>query len=102
MIKKVDALKKLAVALGFGSDVSDYKGETVVAVLKEMAVKMECTSDVDCIHVHDTTRLLNFIADNYGSEEKEPYDLIETKTLPHFKPLPRLGAADRMARMRRR
>lgn len=77
---KVNALKKVAVALGYGSDVKEYKGETVAAVLKELAVKMNITSSTCHIKESTVAEILNYIADNYGSEEKEPYDLIVNET----------------------
>lgn len=79
MSVKTNAIKKVAVALGYGS-ASDYKGATVVAVLKELAVKLQCAQSVGEIPYNSTVSVLNFIADNYGSEEKEPYDLTITKT----------------------
>lgn len=77
---KVDSLKKLAVTLGYGSDVSEYKGKTVVEVLKEVAVKMNITSSTKNIKAKSIDEVLNFIVNNYGSEEKEPYDLTITDT----------------------
>lgn len=80
MSKKTDALKKLAVALGYGSAVSEYTGTTVTYVLKEIAVKMQCAPSVDNIRETGIVGILNYIADNYDTEEKEPYDLTVTKT----------------------
>lgn len=77
---KVKSLKKLAVVLGYGSDVSEYSGKTVVEVLKELAVKMEITSSTKNIKTKSVAETLNFIADNYGSEVKEPFDLVITDT----------------------
>lgn len=79
MSVKTNAIKKVAVALGYGS-ASDFKGSTVVAVLKEIAVKLECAPSVDSIQSNSIVGVLNYIADNYGSEEKEPYDLTVTPT----------------------
>lgn len=79
MSVKTNAIKKVAVALGYGS-ASDYKGATVVAVLKELAVKLQCAQSVGEIPYNSTVGVLTYIADNYGSEEKEPYDLTITKT----------------------
>lgn len=77
---KVESLKKLAVTLGYGSDVSEYAGKTVVEVLKELAVKMEITSSTKNIKAKSIDEVLNFIIDNYGSEVKEPFDLVITDT----------------------
>lgn len=76
----LNALKKVAVALGFGSSVSDYKGDNVVCVLKEMAVNMQCAASIDEIRGDTVDQVLTYIADNYGQEEKEPFDLVITKT----------------------
>lgn len=76
----LNALKKVAVALGFGSSVSEYTGNDVVCVLKEMAVKMECAESVNDIKGYTVDQVLNYIADNYGQEEKEPFDLAITPT----------------------
>lgn len=80
MSKKTDALKKVLVALGHGSSVSDYTSDTIAGVLKEFAVELECASSVSEIRAIGITETLNYIADNYDSEEKEPYDLTITKT----------------------
>lgn len=77
---KVDSLKKMLVAFGYGSDVSDYSGITVATVLKEFAVKAECATSVKDIKKYDISSILNYIADNYGSEEHEPFDLEVTGT----------------------
>lgn len=79
MSVKTNALIKTAVALGFGS-ASDYKGKTVVAVLKEIAVNAECAATVNDIPYNSIVGVLNYIADNYGTEEKEPFDLTVTPT----------------------
>lgn len=75
----VDSLKKFAAALGYGA-VSDYKGETIQDVLKELAVKMECAPSTEDIKAEGVAEILDFIADNKGEEEKEPYDLVVTAT----------------------
>lgn len=80
MSRKAEALKKALVALGFGTAVSDYTGLSVVDVLKELAVITECAPSVDAINATGFVGVLNFIADNKGSEEKEPYDLAVTAT----------------------
>lgn len=80
MSKKTDAIKKVAVALGYGSAVTEYTSDTVAGVLKELAVKMECATSVDNIRANGIVDVLNYIAANYGSEEKEPYDLARTAT----------------------
>lgn len=80
MSKKTDALKKALVALGHGSSVSDYTGDTVAGVLKELAVELGCAPSVGAIRVTGITDVLEYIAENYDSEEKEPYDLTITKT----------------------
>lgn len=80
MSKKTDAMKKALVALGYGSAVTDYKGQTVVEVLKEFAVQAECAPSVDDIHATGIVGVLKYIADNKGSEEHEPFDLTVTKT----------------------
>ena len=69
-MNKVEVLKKLAVALGYGSDVSDYTGKTVAKVLKEIAVEMGVATSTDDIEVNTIAGVLNYIADNY--EEEEP------------------------------
>ena len=79
MSVKTNAIKKVAVAVGYGS-ASDFKGRTVVEVLKEIAVKLECAASVKDIKPNGIVGVLNYIADNYGSEEKEPYDLTVTPT----------------------
>lgn len=77
---KVDSLKKMLVAFGYGSDVSDYSGITVATVLKEFAVKAECATSVKDIKKYDISSILTYIADNKGSEEHEPFDLEVTET----------------------
>lgn len=77
---KVDSLKKMLVAFGYGSDVSDYSGITVATVLKEFAVKAECATSVKDIKKYDISSILTYIADNYSSEEHEPFDLEVTET----------------------
>lgn len=62
---KVESLKKLAVTLGYGSNVSEYKGKTVVEILKEVAVKMDITSSTKNIKAKSIDEMLNYIADNY-------------------------------------
>lgn len=79
MSVKTNAIKKVAVALGYGS-ASDFTGKNVVAVLKQIAVKLECAASVKEIPYNSIVGVLNYIADNYGSEEKEPYDLTVTPT----------------------
>lgn len=64
-MSKVESIKKLAVALGYGSNVSEYKGKTVVEVLKEVAVKMNITSSTINIKTKSVAETLNFIAENY-------------------------------------
>lgn len=78
MITKVEALKKVAVALGYGSDVSEYTGNTVACVLREMAVKMECAKSPESIRAHSVAEVLDYIAENFGNETKEPYRLSVT------------------------
>lgn len=80
MSKTTEALKKVAVALGYGSATSEYSGTTVADVLKEIAVKMECASSTDEIRTYGITDTLNYIASNYDSENNEPYNLTITKT----------------------
>lgn len=80
MSKTTEALKKVAVTLGYGSATSEYSGTTVADVLKEIAVKMECASSTDEIRTHGIADTLNYISSNYGSEENEPYNLTITKT----------------------
>lgn len=75
-----DAFKKFAVALGFGSSVSDYTGDNIEDLLFQLAVKMQCASPVDKARVKGIAGLLEYIADNYGEEEKEPYDLTKNET----------------------
>ena len=78
--RKILALRKVFVAFGYGSAVSEYEAETVVGTLKEFAVKAEITSSVSNIRSNSIAGVLKWIADNKGSETKEPYDLTETKT----------------------
>lgn len=78
MSRKTDAIKKLAVAMGYAEAVTEFNGNTVSDVLKEVAVKMQCAPDVDTIKSHRIADVLIYIADNYGEEEKEPYDLAIT------------------------
>lgn len=80
MITKVEALKKVAVALGYGSDVSEYTGTTIACVLREMAVKMGCAKSAVSIKAHGVADVLNYIAENYGDETNEPYRLSITAT----------------------
>lgn len=78
--RKIEALRKIFVAFGYGSAVSEYKAETVVGALKELAVKAEITGSVTNIRTKTVAETLKWIADNKGSEIKEPYDLTESKT----------------------
>ena len=78
--RKVTALRKLFVAFGYGSDVSEYTSNSVAGTLKEFAIKAEITSSVGNIRANSTADVAEWIADNKGSEVKEPYDLTETKT----------------------
>lgn len=80
MSRITDAMKKALVALGYGSSVSEYTGLTVADVLREFAVKAECAPSVSDIKATGIVGVLNFIAENKGSEEKEPYDLAVTAT----------------------
>lgn len=74
MAKKVEAIKKLAVALNFGQ-LSDYTATNVVGVLKQLAVQAQCAASVDEIRTNSIAGIIDYIAENYGSEVKEPYDL---------------------------
>lgn len=80
MSKLADALKKFAVALGFGSDVTEYSGNDIEDLLFQMAVKMECAQPIENARARGIAGLLNYIADNYGDEEKEPYDLTKNES----------------------
>ena len=78
---KVDSIKRLAVAFGFGSNVSEYADcSTVAGTLKKVCVKAGCAASVDDIKVEGTAAILKYFADNYGSESTEPWDLSLTKT----------------------
>ena len=77
---KVDSIKKLAVAFGFGSSVSEYTARTVAGVLKEVCVKAGAAASVEDIKVEGTAKVLDYFAKNYGEESNEPYDLALTKT----------------------
>lgn len=77
---KVDALKKMLVAFGYGSNVSEYSGNTVATVLKEFAVKAECATKTSDIRTYNIADILKHIADNKGSEEHEPFNLVITNT----------------------
>lgn len=79
-IKLIFALRKVFVAFGYGSAVSEYEAETVVGTLKEFAVKAEITGSVSNIRTKTIAETLKWIADNKGSEDKEPYDLTLTAT----------------------
>lgn len=78
--RKITALRKLFVAFGYGSAVSEYTSNTVAGTLKEFAVKAEVTGSVENIRANTTAEVAEWIAKNKGSEEHEPYDLTETKT----------------------
>lgn len=80
MSKKIDALKRAFVAFGYGSNVSSYQGRSISEVLKEFAVFSDCATSVKDIKFTKTDDLLNFLADNKGSEEREPYDLTLTQS----------------------
>lgn len=80
MSNKTDAIKKALVALGHGSSVTDYSSNTVSGVLKELAVILECAKSVEEIRTNSIADILCYIADNYGSEEHEPYNLTSTPT----------------------
>lgn len=80
MSRKTDALKKALVALGHGSNVSEYTSDTTAGVLKELAVKLECASSAAEIRANGITEVLTYIANNYGSEEHEPFNLAATTT----------------------
>lgn len=77
---KVDSIKKLAVAFGFGSSVSEYTSKTVAGTLKEVCVKAGCAASVNDIKAEGTAAVLNFFAKNYGEESNEPYALAVTAT----------------------
>lgn len=76
----ITTLRAVFVAFGYGSAVSEYSASTVVGTLKEFAVKAEITGSVDNIRTKTIAETLKWIADNKGSEVKEPYDLTESKT----------------------
>lgn len=78
--RKITALRQLLVAFGYGSAVSEYTAETVAGTLKEFAVKAEITASVENIKGDTIVEVINWIINNKGSEEKEPFDLTETKT----------------------
>lgn len=76
----IKAMRKLFVALGYGSDVDEYTANDVVGTLKEFAVKAEVTGSVANVKGQTKVSVLNWIADNIGDEEKEPYDLTKTES----------------------
>jgi len=80
MSAKTDAIIKLAVAMGYGASASDYSGKNTEEVLREVAVKMQCAASTGEIRAFGIVELLNYMADNYGSEEREPYNLTKTET----------------------
>lgn len=80
MSKKTDAIKKLAVKLGYGSDVSEYTSDTTAGVLKEIAVKMGTASSVQDIQAEGIVDVINYIITNYGDESNEPFKLARTTT----------------------
>lgn len=75
-----DGMKKVAVALGYGSSVNEYVGDNIADVLRQIAVKMECAATTAVIASDDIGDILDYIAANYGNESVEPYDLTVTKT----------------------
>ena len=78
--RKIEALRKMFVALGYGSATTDYTSNSVVGTLKEFAVQAEITDSVDNIRANSIAEVCNWIAKNKGSETHEPFDLTETKT----------------------
>lgn len=78
--RKITALRKMLVALGYGSATTDYTSDTVVGTLKEFAVLAEITSSVANIRANSIAGVCEWIAKNKGSEEHEPYDLGVTAT----------------------
>lgn len=80
MSKKTDAMKKALVALGYGSAVAEYKEDSVVGVLKELAVILQCAASVEDVKALKITGVLEYIAANYGEESVEPFDLSVTAT----------------------
>lgn len=78
--RKITALRKMLVALGYGSATTDYTSDTVVGTLKEFAVLAEITSSVANIRANSIAEVCEWIAKNKGSEEHEPYDLGVTAT----------------------
>ena len=75
-----DGMKKVAVAMGYGSSVNEYVGDNVADVLRQIAVKMECAASTDTVASDDIGEILDYIAANYGNESAEPYDLTVTNT----------------------
>lgn len=85
MINNVEAFKKFAVTIvnalkSTSYTTADFEGETIAEVLKSIAVKLGCASTTDDIRAYSSAEVLDFIAENYDSEEKEPYDLVITDT----------------------
>lgn len=74
----VVSLVALLVALGYGTE-NDYDGLTTTCdVLKQAAVEMGIVGSADAVQGRSKAEVLQFIADNYGDEEKEPFDLSVT------------------------
>ena len=80
MSRKVNAIKAAAVALGWASATTDMTSNNVSGVLKEIAVLLGTAQSVGEIRANSVAEVVQYIADNYGSEEKEPFNLAATGT----------------------
>lgn len=79
MSRRTDALKRVLVAADYG-ELSDYKSNTVVGVLKEFCVIAEIAESVENVRTNTTAETLDYIAKNFPSPDPhEPFDL---KVLP--------------------
>lgn len=78
MSRKVEAIKSCAVALGFASATTDFNGKSTTAVLKELAVMLECAETIGAVGGYSATDVLEYIAKNYGEDDNPPYALSVT------------------------
>lgn len=82
---KVYAIKRLAAKLvnaikGTSYTADDFEGDTVVTTLKDIAVKSSLAQSTDKIKADNIVETLEYITNNYGTEENEPYSLVTTAT----------------------
>lgn len=70
MSRQTDAFKNAFVALGFGESAKDYKGQTVIDVLKELAVHSKRAKNVSDVKGNTIDKVLNFIAETKPAAAK--------------------------------